>query len=76
MDEASTKKRSREPWTLAKQRKAEANWKAQHTVKITFQFNRDTDADILEWMETREETRTSYLRRIIREDIARSKKQK
>lgn len=58
-------------WTQAKQRQAEANWRAKNAVKLTLQFNRTADADILEWLESRKETRTSYLRRLIREDIAR-----
>ena len=62
----------RKTWTQAKQRAAEANWRATNARQIKFQFNKQTDADILARLDA-QPNKQDYVRRLIREDIAREK---
>lgn len=45
-----------------------------HTVQIRIKLNRKTDADILARL-AEQENRQGYLKRLVREDIAREKRQ-
>lgn len=57
-------------WTIQKQRKAEADWRAKNIRQIKFQFNLENDADVLAKLDN-VPNKQDYVRRLIREDIAR-----
>ncbi len=46
----------------------------EHIIVKRFQLNREKDTDILAHIETVEEPLSSYVKRLIREDIKKSKK--
>lgn len=66
MTETKTIKRAYSP----AQKRANDKWDAANTRKIMFKFMRETDADILEQLD-KQPSKIAYLRRLIREDIAR-----
>lgn len=69
MTETKQKTTYRQPYTTAR-RKANDKWDAANTRKIMFKFMRERDADILEQLD-KQPNKIDYLRRLIREDIAR-----
>lgn len=50
------------------QRRASAKFDAENTVRITLKLNRNTDADILEWLEHRT-SKAGAIKQAIRENI-------
>ena len=51
------------------------DWKKKSVKQIHLHYDLETDADILRWLDTRE-NRTDYIRTLIRKDIAHCKRQK
>ena len=51
---------------------AQAKYDKEHTVRIGFKFNRETDADVLEWF-SQQESRQSAIKKLIREAISQGK---
>lgn len=68
MIETKTIKRA---YSLAR-KKANEKWTAEHARKIGLTFMTETDADILEQLD-KQPSKIAYLRRLIREDIARER---
>lgn len=62
-------------WTSAKQRAAERAWHDKNIKKLQVHFNVVNDADILAKLDA-QTSKIDYLRRLIREDIARENEQK
>lgn len=54
------------------QRKAVSRYDKENTKSITVKLNRKTDADIIEWMDTKE-NRQGYIKEIIRKDMEKVK---
>lgn len=54
------------------QLKANKKWDAKHTTKMTFKFNLTNDADVLQALDE-SGNKQGYVKRLIREDIERSK---
>lgn len=50
---------------------SKARYDAENTRHIGLKLNLKTDADILEWLETKDSTQR-YIKRLIREDISRN----
>lgn len=55
-----------------KQAEAQARWDKENVRRVVLKLVRTTDADILEWMESKENMQ-GYLKNLIREDMKRSK---
>lgn len=55
-----------------KQAEAQARWDRENIRRVVLKLVRTTDADILEWMESKENMQ-GYLKNLIREDMKRSK---
>ena len=68
-------KRKKEPYTRDKKRKAEANWRASNARHFGVQFNVSTDADVIEKMLS-VPNKSDYIRKLIREDIAREQQKR
>ena len=54
------------------QAEAQARWDKENIRRVVLKLVRTTDADILEWMESKENMQ-GYLKNLIREDMKRSK---
>lgn len=54
-------------------RLATARWKKEHTKQVKFNFNIDSEIDILEKLES-VPNKTDYIRTLIRADIAKEQK--
>lgn len=52
--------------------RANAKWDKENTRQIKFKFNKSTDADILEMLDSLE-NKTAYIKELIRKDIANKK---
>lgn len=70
MEQIAKKTRSKEPYTREKQRKAEANWRRTNAKSFSLQFNVTNDADVIAKL-VEVPNRSDYIRKLIREDIAR-----
>ena len=51
----------------------DADYEKEHTFRIFLKFNRKIDSDIYEWISTKK-NRQGYIKKLIREDIARAAK--
>lgn len=51
---------------------ADEAWKREHTTRMTFRFNNNTDADIIEQINA-QDSKLGYIKKLVREDIERSK---
>lgn len=52
---------------------SKARWDRKHVLRVAVSLNRDSEGDLVERVE-REENRSAYLKRLIREDIERENK--
>ena len=65
---------AKQPYTEARKR-ANEKWNAENTRQIKFTLMLKGDADVLNQIE-KQPRKTDYLRRLVREDIAREQDQK
>lgn len=54
--------------TTEAQKKAQARYDAQNTKRLSLKLNKNTDADILAWLEA-EQNVQGYIKSLIRKDI-------
>lgn len=52
---------------------AVGRYNAKNTVQVPLRFNNNTDADIVEHLGSLTESKLGYIKRLIREDIARER---
>lgn len=52
---------------------ANKRYNAKNVVNVTVSLNRSTEPDLVEWM-ARQENRSGYIKRLIREDMERNRK--
>ncbi len=56
----------------AESKKAQEKWKKENVSRVVMNLNCRTDADILDRLDNISEGKMTYIKRLIREDIARS----
>ena len=54
------------------QMEASMKWHKIHLTQIKFNLNNETESDIIEWLEAKD-NKQGYIKNLIREDIAKSK---
>lgn len=54
------------------QKRASMKWHKKHLTQIKFNLNNETDSDIIEWLEAKD-NRQGYIKSLIRADIAKNK---
>lgn len=59
------------PEAIRKRNVRQDAWEREHTVKMTFKFNKQTDSDVLEQL-AKQDSKLGYIKQLIREDIARN----
>lgn len=53
------------------QKRAQAKYDGKNTIQFHLKLNKKTDADVIEQLETIPEGKQTYIKRLIREDMAR-----
>lgn len=51
-----------------KQKRYDQDWKAKNTTRVTVRLNNNTDADIIEFLDTLD-NKQGYIKELIREDM-------
>lgn len=51
---------------------AQNRWIRENTVSQTIKLNKNTDADIIEWL-SRQQSKMGYIKQLIRDDIQKQK---
>lgn len=54
------------------QMRASMKWHKKHLTQIKFNLNNETESDIIEWLEAKD-NKQGYIKNLIREDIAKQK---
>lgn len=62
----------KEPKKLSAQAKASLKYQAKAVKQIKFNFHKTIDADIIEWLESKE-NRQGYIKSLIRADMEKNK---
>ena len=57
---------------MTPQSEAKTRWDRENTVVVTMKLNKNTDADIIEKLDS-VDNKQGYIKRLIREDLARDK---